>query len=198
MVHAHRRRRGRRRGTGLIAWMEGRLSPRRCRLPSFEATASGTGDDLLDRARRGRLQLVPRPLAGAAGTAATWVGTEGFSPWVVMVAILVFYLLLGCVMDSLSMILLTIPIFFPIVIRAGLRARAGGVRHLVRHPGADRRRGRPDHAAGGHEPVRHPVDGEGHAIRDTYRGVMPFVISDLVRVALLVAFPAITLFVLRF
>jgi C4-dicarboxylate transporter DctM subunit len=36
------------------------------------------------------------------------------------------------------------------------------------------------------------------AIRDTYLGVIPFVISDLVRVALLVAFPAITLFVLRF
>jgi TRAP-type mannitol/chloroaromatic compound transport system permease large subunit len=34
-------------------------------------------------------------------------------------------------------------------------------------------------------------------MRDTYRGVMPFVASDLLRVAVLVAFPAITLFVLR-
>ena len=35
-------------------------------------------------------------------------------------------------------------------------------------------------------------------IRETWRGVWPFVASDLVRVTLLVAFPAITLFVLRF
>ncbi len=34
-------------------------------------------------------------------------------------------------------------------------------------------------------------------IRDTYRGVAPFVVSDLLRVVLLVAFPSITLFVLR-
>jgi TRAP-type C4-dicarboxylate transport system permease large subunit len=36
------------------------------------------------------------------------------------------------------------------------------------------------------------------SIRDTYRGVWPFVLSDLLRVILLVAFPAITLFALRF
>ena len=35
-------------------------------------------------------------------------------------------------------------------------------------------------------------------IRETYRGVMPFVASDLLRVVLLVLFPAITLFALRF
>jgi TRAP-type C4-dicarboxylate transport system permease large subunit len=34
-------------------------------------------------------------------------------------------------------------------------------------------------------------------IRDTYRGVLPFVASDLTRVVFLVAFPAVTLFVLR-
>ena len=34
-------------------------------------------------------------------------------------------------------------------------------------------------------------------IRETYRGVWPFVASDLIRVTLLVVFPAITLFVLR-
>jgi C4-dicarboxylate transporter, DctM subunit len=35
-------------------------------------------------------------------------------------------------------------------------------------------------------------------IRDTYRGVMPFVASDLLRVVMLVFFPAITLFILQF
>ncbi|MBE2241163.1 MAG: TRAP transporter large permease subunit, partial [Burkholderiaceae bacterium] len=36
------------------------------------------------------------------------------------------------------------------------------------------------------------------SIRETYRGIWPFVASDLIRVGVLVLFPAITLFVLRF
>ncbi len=35
------------------------------------------------------------------------------------------------------------------------------------------------------------------SMQDTYRGVMPFVASDLIRVVILVLFPSITLFVLR-
>jgi C4-dicarboxylate transporter, DctM subunit len=35
-------------------------------------------------------------------------------------------------------------------------------------------------------------------IQETYRGVIPFVVTDLIRVVILVLFPAITLFVLRF
>jgi len=41
------------------------------------------------------------------------------TPWSVMLVILVIYLLLGCVFESLSMILLTVPIFFPLVIQLG-------------------------------------------------------------------------------
>ncbi|KIT14989.1 TRAP transporter large permease [Jannaschia aquimarina] len=51
---------------------------------------------------------VPQGIAG-------WVVEGGFNPWIVLILILIFYLLLGCVMDSLSMILLTIPIFWPVV-----------------------------------------------------------------------------------
>src|SRR6266496_5850305 len=46
---------------------------------------------------------------------AQWVGSSGFPPLVVMFTIIGIYVVLGCLMDSLSMILLTIPIFFPIV-----------------------------------------------------------------------------------
>jgi TRAP-type C4-dicarboxylate transport system permease large subunit len=100
-------------------------------------------------------------------------------------------------MDSLSMILLTIPIFFPmvsgldfglppeemaiwfgilvlIVVEVGLITPPVGMNLFVIQSMA------PD-----------------IPIRDTYRGVAPFVVSDLLRVVLLVAFPSITLFVLR-
>lgn len=41
------------------------------------------------------------------------------TPWLVIVAILVIYLLLGCVFESMSMILLTVPIFYPLVMQLG-------------------------------------------------------------------------------
>jgi TRAP-type C4-dicarboxylate transport system permease large subunit len=46
---------------------------------------------------------------------AEWVKHSGLAPLLVMSAILLIYVLLGCVMDSLAMILLTIPIFYPVV-----------------------------------------------------------------------------------
>ena len=64
------------------------------------------GADLMNSALA--LTQVPNQLAGL-------VGGWGLSPLIVVVAILLFYVLLGAVMDELSMLLLTIPIFFPIV-----------------------------------------------------------------------------------
>ena len=54
------------------------------------------------------LTKVPQELAD-------FVVSQGFSPWMVLALILAFYLIFGCLMDSLSMILLTIPIFFPVI-----------------------------------------------------------------------------------
>ena len=47
--------------------------------------------------------------------AADWVGGLAVAPVMVLLVILLIYLVFGCVMDSLSMILLTVPIFFPII-----------------------------------------------------------------------------------
>ena len=100
-------------GTGLIAYFSGGLT-RETLAESFFVTAKSTAMIffiVLGAAfYNGFLALTqaPQELAG-------WVSQQGFSPWVVLVMILVFYLLLGCLMDSLSMILLTIPIFWPIV-----------------------------------------------------------------------------------
>ncbi|MCB2021787.1 MAG: TRAP transporter large permease, partial [Burkholderiaceae bacterium] len=181
--------------TGLLAWWRGGFSRDRL-LGSFEATASGTGMVFLivlgAAAYNSFLALsqLPQELAG-------WVGMQGLSPYAVLSAILVFYLVFGCVMDSLSMILLTIPIFFPmvsgldfglspehtaiwfgvlvlIVVEVGLITPPVGMNLFVIQSMA------PDIAIG-----------------ETYRGVWPFVASDLLRVVVLVLFPAITLFVLR-
>ena len=182
--------------TGLLAWQRRGLSRRRVR-EAFEATAGGTAMIfmiVLGAAAYNTflaLSQMPQELAG-------WVGAQGFGPYSVLAAILIFYLVFGCVMDSLSMILLTIPIFFPmisgldfgltpeetaiwfgvlvlIVVEVGLITPPVGMNLFVIQSMA------PD-----------------ISIRATYRGVMPFVASDLLRVVVLVLFPAITLYVLRF
>ena len=129
--------------------------------------------------------------------AAAWITGQGYNPWVVMVAVLILYLLLGCVMDSLSMILLTIPIFFPIVsaLDYGLGAEEfaiwfGILVLIVVEVGL----------------ITPPVGmnlfvinnmAKTVPIAQTYRGVTPFVITDLIRTAILTAFPVISLFLLR-
>ncbi|MBI4921089.1 MAG: TRAP transporter large permease [Devosia nanyangense] len=129
--------------------------------------------------------------------AASWVTAQGFNPWVVLVAILILYLILGCVMDSLSMILLTIPIVFPmvtaldfglppdefaiwfgilvlIVVEVGLITPPVGMNLFVINSMAKQT-----------------------SLGQTYRGVLPFVWSDLIRTAILTAFPVISLFLVR-
>jgi len=100
-------------GTGLIAWAVGGLNWASLK-ESFFVTARASAMIffiVLGAAfYNGFLALTQLPQE-----AALWVSSSGYSPLIVLVMILVFYLLLGCVMDSLSMILLTIPIFWPII-----------------------------------------------------------------------------------
>ncbi|TSE23487.1 TRAP transporter large permease [Tepidimonas aquatica] len=182
-------------GTGLVAWLSGGLNLKTLR-ESIYGTAVATGMIFMIVLGAGlyntflALSQLPQELA-------QWVIGMGLSPWVVLAIILVLYLLLGCVMDSLSMILLTIPIFFPmimgldfglppdekaiwfgilvlIVVEVGLITPPVGMNLFVINSLAR------------DVPIAH-----------TYRGVTPFVLSDLVRTAILAAFPAITLFALR-
>ena len=100
-------------GTGLIAWISGGLT-RASLSESFYVTARASAMIffiVLGAAfYNGFLALTQVPQEMAA-----WVAASGLNPWMILIVILVFYLLLGCLMDSLSMILLTIPIFWPIV-----------------------------------------------------------------------------------
>ncbi len=129
---------------------------------------------------------------------AAWVQDSHFSPMLVLIAILVIYILLGCVMDSLAMILLTIPIFYPVVMGLefhGLTATDksvwfGILALMVVEIGLV------------HPPVGMNVYIINRLARDvpladTFRGVMPFLASDLLRIALLLAFPSIALVLVR-
>src|SRR3546814_5382899 len=54
--------------------------------------------------------------AGVPQATATWLGGSGLDPMTVMILLLVALILLGCLMDSLSMILLVIPFLWPVLV----------------------------------------------------------------------------------
>jgi len=182
-------------GTGLIALINGGLT-RETFVESILATATATAMIFFIVLGAGfynsflALAQVPQQMAA-------FVSEQGYSPWMVLTLILLLYLVFGCVMDSLSMILLTIPIFFPIVtvLDFGLGAEEfaiwfGILVLIVVEVGL----------------ITPPVGmnlfvlnsmARDTPISATYRGVLPFVMSDILRVALLTLFPAISLFMLR-
>ncbi|MFO1349510.1 MAG: TRAP transporter large permease [Gammaproteobacteria bacterium] len=129
--------------------------------------------------------------------AAAMIGASDLAPHAVLIAMLILYLFLGCVMDSLSMILLTVPIFFPIIIALdfGLTPEHtaiwfGILALMVVEVGL----------------ITPPVGMNVFIINslakdvpmwETFKGVTPFLISDMIRIALLVAFPAISLWLVQ-
>ncbi len=164
---------------------------------SFYATAEAAamiflifiGADLMNAALA--LTQLPNQLA-------SYVHAWGWAPVGVVVAMLLFYIVLGSVMDELSMLLLTIPIFFPIInamdfgmpqesvaiwfgilvlmtVGFGMLAPPVGLNvYLVNSMAQDT------------------------PIAESYRGVVPFLISDTVRLIALVLFPGISLILVRY
>ena len=147
------------------------------------------GADLMNAALA--LTQVPAQLVSA-------VQGMGLAPLVVVSGILLFYVALGAVMDELSMLLLTIPIFFPMVmgldfgmpkdsvaiwfgimvlmtVGFGLLAPPVGLNVYVVNAMA-----------------------KDTPIAESYRGVLPFLISDTLRTLLLLFFPAISLWLVRY
>jgi len=109
----------------------------------------------------------------------------GVGPYGVLALILLMYLALGCLMDAMAMIILTVPIVFPVVTALGFDPIWFGVVIVVTvelgliHP-----------------PVGMNVFVIKSVIKDVsmatiFAGVLPFVATDLIRLAILVAFPAL-------
>ncbi len=182
--------------TFLTALLKGEMT-----LAKFKACFYGTavsaamiflifiGADLMNSALA--LTQVPNQLAAV-------VGGWGLSPLIVVVAILLFYVLLGAVMDELSMLLLTIPIFFPMVMSLdfGMAKESVaiwfGIMVLM---------------TVGFGLIAPPVGLNVYIVNglaknvpmgETYRGVMPFLISDVFRTLLFLFFPIIPLWLVGY
>ncbi|MBL8487475.1 MAG: TRAP transporter large permease [Rhodocyclaceae bacterium] len=182
--------------TGVVAWYSGGLKGRGF-LECVYGTAQATGMMFLILLGADVLNVF-LALTQMPAELAQWVGGLGLSPLLIIFVIIGIYLFLGCIMDSLSMILLTIPIFFPIVMGMdymgldpeGKAIWFGIISLMVVEIGL----------------VTPPVGMNVYIINSlakdvpmavTFRGVTPFLISDMLRILLLVFVPGVALFVLK-
>jgi C4-dicarboxylate transporter DctM subunit len=135
------------------------------------------------------LALTQMPAAVAA-----WVGSLPVAPLFIVGAVLLLYVLLGAVMDELSMMLLTIPVIFPAVMQLPLmglgpeqKAIWFGILVLM---------------TVSFGLIAPPVGLNVYVVNgiakdvpmnETYKGVLPFLAWDVLRTALLLVFPVISL-----
>ncbi|GAA3540546.1 TRAP transporter large permease [Zobellella aerophila] len=110
------------------------------------------------------------------------------SPWLVIALILLIYILLGCVFESMSMLLLTVPVFFPLVAGLGFDLIWFGIVVVV-----------VTEISLITPPVGMNVFVLSGVMKDIktstiFKGVVPFWCADIIRLALIVAIPAIALF----
>jgi tripartite ATP-independent transporter DctM subunit len=108
--------------------------------------------------------------------------------YIILVIILLFYILLGCIMDSLAIILLTVPIFFPLILALGFDPIWFGI-IIVRVTEIGL--------------ITPPVGLNVYIIKGVakdvpmytiFRGIVPFLMADICHVVLLVAVPQLALF----
>lgn len=128
-------------------------------------------------------------IAGLPADLGHWITLFGGDPALVILVILSIYLLLGMVLESISMVLLTVPIFFPVVTGLGFDAIWFGIFvvvaveiSLITPP------------LGLNVFVLKAVLPEVPT-RVIFRGVLPFVLIDVVRILLLIAVPSIALLI---
>jgi C4-dicarboxylate transporter, DctM subunit len=127
-------------------------------------------------------------IAGLPSQLSSWLDSFGAAPITVILCILAIYVLLGCLLESLSMILLTIPIFFPIVKALGFDpVWFGIIIVVVVEIGM----------------ITPPIGLNVFVLKATlkdvpvttiFRGVGYFIVADIVRLALFVFVPQVVLF----
>jgi C4-dicarboxylate transporter, DctM subunit len=173
-------------GAFLIGVLRGRLSRRDIRDALLQATrtAAAVFTVLIGALLFGYfLTITQTPQNVTAFLTGLGVGRYG-----VLAIIMLIYLVLGCLMDAMAMIILTVPIIFPVIRTLGFDPIWFGVIIVMTvelgliHP-----------------PVGMNVFVIKSVIKDVnfatiFKGVLPFVVTDLVRLVILVAFPIIALY----
>ena len=122
---------------------------------------------------------------------ATWIGGFNLSPFPVLMAVVAVYLLGGCIMDALALVMLTIPIFYPVIVHLGYDPIWFGVIIvLVTQMGVITPPvGINVYVVYG---VAQSVTG-GVALEAIFKGIIPFLIAVIIGTILMAVFPQIIL-----
>jgi tripartite ATP-independent transporter DctM subunit len=115
-----------------------------------------------------------------------WVGALDTSRWLIIAMILLGYLALGCIMDQVAILILTIPVVLPLVTSLGFDPIWFGVIVIVT---AEVGMVTPPVGLNVFVVARYT----GRPLAEIFRGVMPHVIAHILVIALLVIFPEIIL-----
>ena len=117
-----------------------------------------------------------------------WIDALGWTPTQTMLALIVFYLLLGMFMETLSMLLTTVPVVFPLVVQLGYDPVCFGIlitvlmeTALITPP------------IGVNLYVVQGIRERGGPFSDVVRGSLPFVLMMIVMLAILMVFPGLAL-----
>jgi C4-dicarboxylate transporter, DctM subunit len=173
-------------GAFLIGVLRGRLSRKDIRASLLQATrtAAAVFTVLIGALLFGYfLTVTQTPQKVTMFLAGLGLGRYG-----VLALIMLMYLLLGCLMDALAMVILTVPIMFPVILSLGFDPIWFGVIIVMTvelgliHPPVGM-------IVFVIKSVVHDVD-----FLTIFKGVLPFIITDLVRLTILIAFPMIALF----
>lgn len=180
---------------GMYGVLRGKLRLTEIRLALYE-TARTTGMIYLILLGAEMLKIF-MSRGGVPQAAAEMMANSGLTPMTILILLLVALIILGCLMDSLSMILLAIPFFWPVVseldfglgpeemkIWFGILALIVVELGLITPP------------VGMNVFVIHAM-AEDVPMKEIFIGVLPFFVAELVRVSILVAFPVITLWLPR-
>ncbi|MEJ2176195.1 MAG: TRAP transporter large permease subunit, partial [bacterium] len=120
------------------------------------------------------------------------VAATGWSPLAILLVIVLLYIVLGCMMDGLALMLVTIPVFLPLVLQLdfGMSSEAVavwfGILVLILIEVGQ---------------ITPPIGLNVYVINsmakdvpmtESFKGIVPFFLSDLVRIAIIIAVPATT------
>ena len=118
---------------------------------------------------------------------ATYVSALPVNRYVVLFFIVIVYLILGCIMDSLAIVLLTVPVFYPLIVQLGFDPIWFGV--IVTRV---TEMGMITPPVGMNVYVIHGITKV--PMSTIFRGIWPFLIADVIELAFLIAIPEISTF----
>jgi C4-dicarboxylate transporter DctM subunit len=124
--------------------------------------------------------------SGVAKNITEFVTSAGLSPWLVIIAINILLLILGCFIDGITIMLLTVPLFVPVIVELGFNPIWFGVLYVVNMEIGM---------------ITPPMGLELFLMRTVFdvsvgrliRGVWPFLIALFVFLIIIIAFPQISL-----